>query len=47
MYVLESVVVAELDSAYLRMLRSLVGLDEDRARTVVGDLVNFRGGDHG
>lgn len=42
--VLESVIVADLDSAYLRMLRSLVGLEEDRARTVVGDLQNYRSG---
>lgn len=43
--VLESVIVAELDSAYLRMLRSLVGLAEGPARGAVADLANYRKGD--
>lgn len=40
--VLELVAAVDLDSAYLRALRGLVGLDETRARNVVGDLVNYR-----
>lgn len=40
--VLEAVHVAELDSGYLRALRSLINLDEPTARAVVEDLVNHR-----
>lgn len=42
--VLEAVAVADLDAGYLQALRGLIGLDEDRARAVVGDLGNHRGG---
>ena len=42
LYVLMSVRVAELDSAYLRALRGAVGLDDATARAVVGDLATHR-----
>lgn len=35
-------IVADLDSAYLRALRALIGLDLDTATAVVNDLQNFR-----
>jgi len=39
---MEAVHVADLDGAYLRVLRGAVQLDEQRARGVVGDLINWR-----
>lgn len=42
--VLEAIVVAELDSGYLRALRGLVGLPEGTARNTVDDLQNYRKG---
>jgi hypothetical protein len=41
-FVLEAVRVAELDSAYLRMLRGVVGLDDQTARGTVGGLGQYR-----
>ena len=43
MFVLSSVVVADLDSAYYRTLTGLVGLEEPRARNIVEDIGNWRG----
>lgn len=43
LFALEAVHVADLDSAYLRWLRSGPAVDEPRARAVVEDLANFRG----
>lgn len=40
--ILEALVVADLDAAYLRCLKGVVGLDDPIARTVVGDLADFR-----
>lgn len=40
--VLELVAAVDLDSAYLRSLRGVVGLSERVARNVVSDLVNYR-----
>ena len=40
--VLECVAVADLDAAYLRALTGLIGLDKNRARRAVEDLVNYR-----
>lgn len=40
--VVESVHIAELDSGYWRALRSLINIEDDRARNVVQDLVNHR-----
>jgi hypothetical protein len=40
-HVLECVLVADLDSAYLRGLQA-IGIEEDRARAVVDDLINHR-----
>jgi|GEM_PF-2727938 len=42
MGVLESVAVADLDSAYLRALVGAIGLDRARAMNVVDDLANYR-----
>lgn len=42
MAVLETVVVADLDSGYYRALIGAVGLDEGRARQVVEDIGNHR-----
>lgn len=42
MHVLEAPTGADLDSAYYKVLRGLVGLDEARARNVVEDIVNHR-----
>jgi len=39
--VLESVCVADLDGAYLRILKA-IGIEEDRARTVIGGLGEWR-----
>jgi hypothetical protein len=41
-FAMEAIHVADLDGAYLRVLRGVVQLDEDRARAVVGDLLNWR-----
>lgn len=40
--VVEAVAVSELDGAYLRTLRGTIGLDEDTARAVVGELSQHR-----
>jgi hypothetical protein len=40
--VLEAVSVADLDSGYYRVLRGMVGLDEGRARQIIGDLGKWR-----
>lgn len=40
--VLEAVSAADLDSGYYRVLRSMVGLDENTARRVIGDLGKWR-----
>lgn len=40
--VLEAVHVAELDSAYWRFLRTHVATSDETARTIVGDLANWR-----
>lgn len=42
-FALEAVHVANLDSAYLRWLRSGPNIEEHRARVIVEDLANFRG----
>ena len=42
LHALESVLVADLDSAYLRLLRGAVGVDENTARNTVDDLINHR-----
>lgn len=42
LHVLEAVPVADLDAAYLKILRGMVGLDEPRAREVVQDIINHR-----
>jgi hypothetical protein len=39
--VLEMVCVADLDGAYLRILKT-IGIEDDRARAVIGDLGNWR-----
>lgn len=41
-HVLEAVAAADLDSNYYRALTGIVGLDEGRARAVVGDLGQYR-----
>jgi hypothetical protein len=41
-YVLEAFPVADLDAAYYRVLVGVYGVDPDRARGMVGDLVNWR-----
>ncbi len=41
-HVLDVLAVADLDAGYLRLLRGLIGLDEERARNVVGDLARYR-----
>lgn len=41
-HVLEALAVADLDAGYLRLLRSLIGLDDARARQVVDDLGRWR-----
>lgn len=40
--ILEALVVADLDAAYLRCLKGVVGLEDSTARNVVGDLQDFR-----
>lgn len=40
--VLEVVAAVDLDSAYYRLLRGIVGLDEHRARNIVSELGNHR-----
>lgn len=42
MHVLEAPTAADLDAAYLRVLRGMVGLDENTAREVVEDIGNHR-----
>jgi hypothetical protein len=42
MFVLSTVVVADLDSAYYRALTGLVNIEEPRARNIVADLANHR-----
>lgn len=42
LHVLEAPPAADLDAAYLKVLRSLVGIDENKARQVVEDIGNFR-----
>ena len=40
--VIEAVAAADLDAGYYRCLRNLVGIDENRARHAVADLINHR-----
>lgn len=42
MHVLEAPVQADLDAAYLKILRGSIGLDEAKARGVVEDIMNHR-----
>ncbi|NUS02089.1 MAG: hypothetical protein HOV97_05940 [Nonomuraea sp.] len=42
MVILEAMIVADLDGAYLRCLKGVVGLSDETARVVVGDLQDFR-----
>lgn len=42
MYVMEAVQAAELDSAYLRLLRGVIGLDEQTGRAAVAGLRKHR-----
>lgn len=42
MHVLEAPTAADLDATYLKILRSTVGLGEERAREVVEDIGNHR-----
>lgn len=42
MHVLEVTCGVDLDSAYRRLLVGWVGLDDDKARTAVGDIANYR-----
>lgn len=41
-HVIEAVTVADLDSAYVRLLRGSVGVSDSTARQVVDDLQNYR-----
>lgn len=40
--VLEAVLVADLDAAYLRTLQTLIQIDEQTSRSIVGDLFKWR-----
>ena len=42
MMAIEALIVADLDNAYLKILKGLVGLEDEKARQVVADLVRFR-----
>jgi len=42
LFALEAVTGADLDAGYYRALTGLVGLDEARARNVIGDLIRHR-----
>lgn len=42
LHVLEAVPGADLDAAYLKVLRGTVGIKEETARQVVEDIVNYR-----
>lgn len=40
--ILEAIAVADLDRQYLAELTETIGIEEDRARAVVNDLINYR-----
>lgn len=42
LHVLEAVPVADLDAAYLKVLRGIVGTEENTARQVIEDIDNYR-----
>lgn len=42
LHVLEAVPAADLDAAYLKVLRATIGLDENRARQIVENVGEFR-----